>query len=188
MYKILLAASLLLLLGESKSFAQQIVNHTGQSFASEDGNPRYDEDGTVNGIVVWKSSAVHVVNYYSISGTAQFPNPVFIIRPGAVVKFANSFDTTGGTLHWTPTQSGYFSAGTDAATLQIDGASITDIRDDTIGGDTNGDGSASTPSNGGWGFIRFSGSARDVLSNSILKYVYKIGHIGSMQIVSNTFV
>ncbi|MEK9136389.1 MAG: hypothetical protein AAB393_04650, partial [Bacteroidota bacterium] len=100
MYKILLAASLLLLLGAGTAIAQQVVIHIGQTFSSEDGNAAYDEDGVRNGTVIWRGGAVHVVYNYQVYGTTEFPNPVFVIPPSAIVKFAQTFSTNGG-ITWT---------------------------------------------------------------------------------------
>jgi len=173
---------LLLLWGLSIATAQPVIH---SSFSSDDGNPALDEDGTVNGTVIWRTGVVHVASYYSIAPTTQFPNPVLIIRTGAIVKIADRFAIVGGVPQWAPTFNGYISAGTDNATLQIDGATITDIRDDSAGGDTNGDGANSSPSV--WGNLRFSGSSRDYLKNSTIKYC-KMGHIGSMDISGNAFL
>jgi len=193
MYKILLAASLLLLLGVGTTIAQQVINRTGRTFSQDDGDAAYDGDGVRNGTVVWRGGAVHVVNGYEVYGTTEFPNPILTIRPGAIVKFAGTFSTNGG-ITWTPpnggriaSQFGGVNRPEENVTIQIDGATITDIRDDAEGGDTNGDGGASTPTWGLW-YIRFSGSARDVLRNSRIKYCVKIGHIGSMEISGNSFL
>jgi hypothetical protein len=171
------------------TLSQQIVNHIGQTFSSEDGNPVFDEDGTVNGTVIWRTGAVHVVYRFDVYGSTQFPNPVFIVRPGAIVKFAFRFSTSGG-ITWTAATDGWITAQgfilpVENVTIQVDGAAITDIRDDAIGGDTNGDGTASTPTF--CGDLRFSGSPRDAVRNSTIKYIWNIYHIGSMEFSGNTF-
>jgi hypothetical protein len=171
------------------ALSQQIVNHISRTFSSDDGNPAYDEDGVRNGTVIWRGGAVHVVYRYEVYGTTEFPNPVFIIRQGAIVKFAFQFSTSGG-ITWTAATDGWiaargFNSPIENVTIQIDGAAITDIRDDAIGGDTNGDGTASTPSF--WGDLFFSGSPRDAVRNSTIKYSLNIYHFGSMEFSGNTF-
>ncbi|MFN0158151.1 MAG: T9SS type A sorting domain-containing protein [Bacteroidota bacterium] len=190
MYWTLFLSCVLLACSFEASLAQQIVNHTGSGgLTFEDGNVLYDEDGTVNGTVVWRGSAIHVVSYYDVYGTTTFPNPVLVINPGAIVKFAGTFSTNGG-ITWTPTFSGRIAAQgfnfpAENVTIRIEGATITDIRDDAVGGDTNGDGSASSPAL--WGTLQFSGSPRDVVRNSTVKYVERITHIGSMEFSGNMF-
>ena len=166
---------------------QEVIVH--QSFSFEDGNPQKDADGAVNGVVVWKSGAVHVViGHYDVYPPFPYiePRPL-IIQPGAIVKFALKFDVdqNGNLISWEPTADGrIFMVG--GATLQIDGATITDIRDDEVGGDTNEDGNATTPSH--WGIIKFSGNPNEYLTNSTIKYCAKMGGFGSIKITGNQFL
>ena len=184
MYKILFVVSLLLLSGVHSAFAQTIIIHS--SFSFDDGDPLRDDDGARNGRVGWRGGAVHVVTgNYGVFATSEFPNPVLTIRSNAIVKSAGTFSINGGVVTWTPPLNVNIGMQSDAGTFQIEGATITDIRDDAVGGDTNGDGNASTPSL--WGNLRFSGSPRDAVRNSTIKYVTTIGHIGSMEFSSNTF-
>jgi hypothetical protein len=182
-------ATILSLLFSCPTFAQQIIIHS--TFSFDDGDPVKDDDGARNGSVVWKGGAVHVVTLYEVYATTEFPNPVLMIRAGAIVKVAGTFSIgTNGGITWTPPVNTFigtrgFNLPEANATIIIEGATITDIRDDTEGGDTNGDGNASSPNL--WGVLRFSGSPRDVVNASTIKYC-TIGHIGSMQFINNNFM
>ncbi len=176
-------ATILSLLFSCPAFAQQIIIHS--SFSNDDGDPVKDDDGARNGRVGWRGGAVHVVTGgYQVFATSEFPNPVLTIRASAIVKVAGTF-IIGSPPIWTPPFDALIGMQTDAGTFLIEGATLTDIRDDAVGGDTNGDGNASTPAL--WGRLRFSGSSRDAVRNSTMKYFTSIGHIGSMEFANNAF-
>jgi hypothetical protein len=86
---------------------------------------------------------------YHATGTLTVPvGQTLTVQPGAIVKFVNAatYWNVRGTIDC---------QGTPAAPVIF-----TDVRDDTAGGDTNGDGGASSPSPGHWhGTLFYGGSA-----------------------------
>lgn len=192
--RIIFGLIVLLLAATHPSFSQQVIVHNNIA-DNEDGLGPYDDDGKKNGVVVWKSGAVHVTNgNYFVQGPYDFATNtygrlVLKIEKGAIVKVAGEFlvDATGHVTRW--------SAGTaridaiNVSSIQIEGATFTDIRDDTEGGDTNQDGTASAPTTtfpSYW--FRFGGNPDECIKkNSKIKYAALITHIGSMEISENTF-
>ena len=100
--------------------------------------------GPLGGNAVWSKSFLHVV-----TGDVTVPNGATLtIEPGAIVKFGRHLGITvqaGGQL---------VAQGTVAEPIQF-----TSLVDDTAGGDTNRDGSATAPAAGDWRWIYFDGGA-----------------------------
>lgn len=98
--------------------------------------------GPLKGNEVWSRKFLHVV-----TGDVTAPNGATLtIEPGAVVKFGTHLGITvqaGGQL---------VAQGTVAEPIQF-----TSLADDSAGGDTNRDGSASAPAAGDWRWIYFDG-------------------------------
>ncbi|MDB5388029.1 MAG: parallel beta-helix repeat protein, partial [Planctomycetaceae bacterium] len=111
--------------------------------------------GDIPNGTVWVAGQVQ-----RITGDVHIPaGATLTIEPGAVVKFNNSSGftfTVDGTL---------LAQGTSGAPIVF-----TELRDDT-GGDTNGDGGASSPSSGNWGQIEFlTGSTGSILDHVNIRY------------------
>ncbi len=155
---------------------------------------RYCPD-TPDNFLALNPGTIHVVaNNYTVQGpynpeTNSF-DPFFLyIKPGAIVKIASDCtqDGSGNIVSCSPTTFGGGQLYTaDHSVLAIEGATVTDIRDDTVGGDTNHDGSATTPVPSY--LIRFGGSPNlESLLNSTIRYATIVGHFGTMEVDGNTF-
>jgi len=90
------------------------------------------------------------------------------IEPGVVVKF-DAVDTGGGYYGYYPRLNIIVNG-----TLNLQGTSsqkiiFTSSRDDMYGGDTNGDGAASTAAAGNWGYIQYTNPS-NVLHDAVIRY------------------
>jgi RHS repeat-associated protein len=105
--------------------------------------------GTIAPSVTWDSDLPYVLNGITVNAGITLG-----LLPGAVIKFASG---TALTIN------GRLNAPGTAANPII----FTSLKDDSAGGDTNNDGSASRPAPGDWSRIAFSNSS----VNSLLDYV-----------------
>ncbi len=99
--------------------------------------------GALTGGETWAASTVHIVSADVVIPSGES----LLIEPGAVVKFA---DDSGLRLQ---ANSRLQALGTPSLPVVF-----TSLRDDSVGGDSNGDGTASLPQPGTWTGITFDGA------------------------------
>jgi uncharacterized membrane protein/fibronectin type 3 domain-containing protein len=109
---------------------------------------------TVDSPAAWAGAAMPYV--MTFGGWINFsPGAALTLTPGTVVKMQNAGMSLRG---------GMTALGTEQQPIVL-----TSFKDDSIGGDTNGDGSASSPSPGDWPFLQLVSSSA-TLSNVKLRY------------------
>lgn len=111
--------------------------------------------GTVTGDQMWSADSMPYVVTQLIISTGK----TVTINPGTVIKF-----DANGTI--SIVVDGNLKVNGDANNKVY----FTSIKDDSVGGDTNGDGSASTPAAGNWRDIRFSAGASGNFSNAVIHF------------------
>ena len=130
---------------------------------------------------VWNSGSVHIVR----CTVTVLANAKLTVNAGAVVKFANETSAVN-------VQGELVVAGTTD-----DPVHFTSYADDSVGGDTNGDGVATAPDKGDWMNIHLEPGATASLDYAVIQYggygylrcgypCYWIGSYGSLQSDSNT--
>ncbi len=116
---------------------------------------------TPNGVI--NTTWTKAQSPYIISGNIYYRFGSLTVEPGTIVKFASA--TSSLTIH-------------ADIILNINGSAeepvyFTSIKDDSIGGDTNGDGSATSPAPGDWGYLSLgSGAVNNSMSINYLKISY----------------
>lgn len=117
--------------------------------------------GTISSDTIWNNKMVYTIDK---TGLTIAPTGILALAPGSIVKgYPGSFLTVQGIL---------LTNGTYQNRVVF-----TSIRDDTVGGDTNGDGEATRPSPGDWKGIDFQNpefkTTNDVLRYCIIRYADK---------------
>jgi hypothetical protein len=113
--------------------------------------------GTISADATWSSSKTYIVDDDLIIDT----NVTLTIESGTIVKFAVFDDETKKV---TMTVKGIMDTMGTAQKPII----FTSLRDDSSGGDSNGDGSATTPLGGDWGFIRLTNGDNTLHDSKIM--------------------
>jgi RHS repeat-associated protein len=134
-----------------------VVQGNGQ-FNRNNADVRYiisARSGTISTNETWSGSQlIHITDDISV------PNGVTLtIQPGTIIKIDRNKGIhvqSGGKLivNGTVAQPIYF----------------TSIKDDTVGGDTNSDGSATTPAAGDWGYINIGGDGAASFDHASIRY------------------
>lgn len=102
---------------------------------------------SVSGDVTTNTTWTLANSPYVVTGTMNVQSPaVLTIEPGVVVKF-----DTGGSLY---ALAGATLTATGTASAPI---TFTSLKDDSVAGDTNGDGTATTPAANDWGTLGITG-------------------------------
>jgi len=113
--------------------------------------------GVISVDTVWTLAS----STYVVQGLVTInPGITLTIEPGVVVKFGSYPLTVNGTLNvnGTPANKVYF----------------TSLKDDSVGGDTNGDGNATSPASQDWTHIQFNSGSSGNLNNTIVRYAGKV--------------
>ena len=118
------------------------------------------EDGTWTSIANSTTVPYVIANDLTISST-------HIIPAGTIIKIQDNWESYSGGYQY---KRRFIVNGT----LNIQGESgneviFTSLRDDTYGGDTNGDGTATVPTVGDWGYIKLTGSGNSI-DHCIMQY------------------
>ncbi|HEY0221090.1 MAG TPA: hypothetical protein VGC58_02595 [Candidatus Paceibacterota bacterium] len=119
--------------------------------------------GTISENQTWTVDGIP----YLLSNTTISNGSTVTINPGTIFKFESGSAalTVDGTL---------LSQGTSGSPIYF-----TSIKDD-VGGDTNGDGSSTSPSSGDWKQIYISSTGSTTISNTIIRYGGNSGGFGSL--------
>lgn len=112
--------------------------------------------GSIAADTTWGAGNLYIV----VDDVTVEPNVTLIIEPGTIVKVhPDKAVRVNGVLKV---------LGTAAAPV-----TFTSFKDDTVGGDTNGDGAATTPAKGDWGHIVFledSTDAENLIEDAVIRY------------------
>ena len=118
---------------------------------------------TIGSDTVWSQTSVpYVVGCGRVTVAS---GATLTIGPGVIVKFVNNVGYSDNCPALLNVAGNLVANGTAAQKIYF-----TSLKDDTVGGDTNGDGANTTPAQGNWGGISFSSGATGSISNAVIRY------------------
>jgi parallel beta-helix repeat protein len=110
-------------------------------------------EGKISSDMTWtKTGSPYIAGSIDIDA-----NATLTVEPGVVIKFVE-----GGGL--------YVSGELHASGTSTEPIYFTDLRDDAVGGDTNGDGVATSPAPGWWGAIYIGDGGTATLDHAVVRY------------------
>jgi len=130
-----------------------IFSHSGNSDTTS-GIRGFYMTGSLNHDDIWTEDGIpYVINSdFSVSSGNKLT-----INEGAIIKFAYGAKfTVDGEL--------------EAMGTTSDKIYFTSVKDDSVGGDTNGDGSATSPGSGDWNEIVISSTGKATFSDTVVRY------------------
>lgn len=112
------------------------------------------------------------VNFVMTTSTTWKANQIYIIQTSLTVSSSATLTIPAGTVVKFDSTSTYMEV---KGTLKVTGTAsspvyFTSIEDDTVGGDTNDDATATTPGQGNWGDLRFDAGSSSTINYATIRY------------------